>query len=254
MNKKIIILSFLSLVLLISLTEAREPSANRFQYYMHRIFDSYVHSRTSFTLKEYEISDIHLKNMQEAIIEAKKYMPVRNKDGTPIDRKLFLERIDQLQNTLLYLRTAVRIGDVEVSKRLGEDVFDLCATCHKEVKVSYMFRFPQRTTIFGEYMHKIADHMDLARIYTEENIPGEAEVQIKLIDYYLGLLEEVFPEEGPSGIIMDRERFNSRLEEAQSLTKEVQKALRVKGTVDLEGYRKKLNGLCVACHEPERLK
>ncbi|MDZ4384720.1 MAG: hypothetical protein U0940_04465, partial [Nitrospirota bacterium] len=165
-----------------------------------------------------------------------------------------LERVDQLQNTLLYLRTAVRGGDVEVSKRLGEEVFDMCVACHSEVKVPYLFRFPQRTTIFGEYMHKISDHADLARIYMEESVPGETELQFKLIGYYLGLLQDVFPEQGPSGVIMDREGFNNRLKETQAITKDLQKALREKGAVDIEDYKKKLNGLCVACHEPERLK
>ena len=258
MNKKTIVIlsffSFFSFLFLLSLTEAREPSANRFRYYMHEIFDGYVHSKNSFSLKEYDVSDIHLKNMQEALIEAKKYMPQQNKDGSPIDRKVFLERVDQLQNTLLYLRTAVRGGDVEVSKRLGEDVFDMCVTCHSEVKVPYLFRFPQRTTIFGEYMHKISDHADLARIYLEESVPGETELQFKLIGYYLGLLQDVFPEQGPSGIIMDREGFNNRLKETQAMTKEQQKVLREKGAVNIEDYKKKLNGLCVACHEPERLK
>jgi len=258
MNKKTIVilsfLSFFSFLFLLSLTEAREPSANRFRYYMHEIFDGYVHSKNSFALKEYDVSDIHLKNMQEALIEAKKYMPQQNKDGTPIDRKVFLERVDQLQNTLLYLRTAVRGGDVEVSKRLGEEVFDMCVACHSEVKVPYLFRFPQRTTIFGEYMHKISDHADLARIYMEESVPGETELQFKLIGYYLGLLQDVFPEQGPSGVIMDREGFNNRLKETQAITKDLQKALREKGAVDIADYKKKINGLCVACHEPERLK
>lgn len=254
MNKKaIVFLLAFSFFSWLSITEAEEPSSDRFRHYMHTIFDSFVHSRTSFTLKEYDISDIHLRNMQEAVLEAKKYIPERNKDGTSLNRKLFEERINELQNTLLYLRTSVTSRDTDITKKLGEEVLDICSSCHKEVKNEYLFRLPQET-IFGEYMHKISEHMDLAKIYIGENVRGETEVQIKLIDYYLGLLGGVLPERGPSGIIMDREGFNSRLKEAQTITKDLQKTLREKGVVDLEDYRKKLNTLCVACHEPERLK
>ena len=255
MNKKtIIFLSGLSFLLLLSVTEAEESFPSRFAYYMHKIFDSYAHSRKAFTLKEYEISDIHLRDMQEAIIEARKYIPEKNKDGTPLDKKLFEERINELQNTILYLRTAVQGGDMDVSKRLGEEVLDVCASCHKAVKNPYLFRFAYRSTIFSEYMHKISEHMDLARISMVDDLKGETEVQIKLIDYYLSLLGDTFPDQGPSGIITDREGFNRRLKEAQNITKDLQKELRDKGTADLEDFRKKLNSLCVACHEPERLK
>lgn len=255
MNKKtIIFLSGLSFLLLLSVTEAEETFSSRFAYYMHKIFDSYAHSRTAFTLKEYDISDIHLRDMQEAIIEARKYIPEQNKDGTPLDKKLFEQRINELQNTIMYLRTAVQGGDIDVSKRLGEEVLDVCASCHKDVKNPYLFRLYYHATIFSEYMHKISEHMDLAKIYMGEDVKGETEVQIKLIGYYLGLLEDTFPERGPSGIIMDREGFTRRLKEAQNITKDLQKELRDKGTADLENFGKRLNGLCVACHEPERLK
>ena len=88
----------------------------------------------------------------------------------------------------------------------------------------------------------------------EESVLGETELQFKLIGYYLGLLQDVFPEQGPSGIILDREGFNSRLKEIQAVTKEMQMAVREKGAADISDFKKKINGLCVACHEPERLK
>lgn len=234
---------------------SKETSSEAFKFYMHRIFDSYSNARVSITLNKRDISDIHLKHMQEAILMVQDHIPAVKKDGTPMDRKAFIERINRMQSMVTDLRAAVKYEEPVMTKALPEEIFNMCVTCHTDAKMEYLFRLPRRTTLFGEYMHRVSDSLDLARIYQEEDgRHGEIEEQIKLMNYYIDLLKDTFPEEGPSGVIMDKDDFNRRVMEIRETGRAAEAGLKGNKRVDLESVRESLNGLCVACHEPERIK
>lgn len=254
------ILLFLSVFVLLAAhsyaTEAaRDTSSETFKYYMHRIYDNYSSARVSITLKRRDIADIQLKHMQEAILMAQDHIPSVKKDGTRLDRRAFIDRINRMQSMVTDLRAAVKYEEPVMTKSLPEEIFNMCVTCHKEAKLEYLFRLPRRATLFGEYMHRVSDSLDLARINLEENgSPREVEDQLKLMNYYIDLLKEAFPEEGPSGVIMDKDNFNRRIAAVSEKGKLASARFKEKKKVDLDTLRGELNGLCVACHEPERIK
>jgi hypothetical protein len=65
------------------------------------------------------------------------------------------------------------------------------------------------------------------------------------VNYYIGLLAPIFPESGPSGVIMDKELFQKRLAEIKKSLKKEGKTLT---TADLKQSIKSINDLCVTCH------
>ncbi len=75
--------------------------------------------------------------------------------------------------------------------------------------------------------------------------------QIPDLKDHLDLLKSVFPEEGPSGVILDKKDFSERIGKVR---KGLEKYAKGKKLPDLESARTSLNGLCVTCHEPERIK
>jgi len=235
-----------------AILHAEETSPLEFKHYMHKIFDSYNHAEISRLLGKDQIADIHLREMEEAIAMAQQHIPGKNKDGSRLDRKLFLARITQLQSMAADLRGAVKYGSNGLSKTFSKEVFNMCVTCHKEVKLEHLFRIPRQTTLFGEYMHKVSVHLDQARIYEGRKGMGDRfKKQLKLITYYLDLIKTAAPDQGPSGVIVDRERFNRRVEELEvKLNKDIKGGKKI----DLEGIKKGLNSLCVTCHEAERIK
>ena len=128
----------------------------------------------------------------------------------------------------------------------------MCVTCHKGVKLDYLLRLPQRTTLFGEYMHKVSDHLDQARMYRGREGQGDRlKKQLQLIAYYLDLIKTSAPDQGPSGVIVDRDKFAHHVEELEG---KLQKDISEKKKIALERVRKDLNGLCATCHEAERIK
>lgn len=255
MRKRYVFLFLTVFALLWAPARAVETSSESFKYYMHQIYDNYSSARVSITLKRSDIADIHLKHMQEAIVMAQRDIPEKKKDGSPLDRKAFIERINRMQSMVTDLRAAVKYYEPTMTKTLPEEIFKVCVACHTEAKLEYLFRLPKRTTLFGEYMHRVSDSLDLARIYQEEGARSkEVGEQLKLIGYYLDLLEEAFPESGPSGVIMDRNDFNRRIKEIREESAAAASAVKEKKAADLESLRMGLNGLCVACHEPERIK
>ena len=255
MKKRKIMLFLSVFILLAPHALARETSSESFKFYMHRIYDNYSNARVSITLKRRDITDIHLRQMQEAIHMVQSHIPNVKKDGTPLDRNVFVERINRMQSMVTDLRAAVKYEEPVMTKTLPEEIFKMCVTCHTDAKMDYLFRLPRRTSLYGEYMHRVSDSLDLARIYQEEGgRDSSAEEQLKLVDYYIGLLEEAFPEAGPSGVIMDRGEFNRRIKEIRDKGKAAVSGLKEKKRADMEALRTGLNGLCVACHEPERIK
>lgn len=82
----------------------------------------------------------------------------------------------------------------------------------------------------------------------------DLEENLKLISYYLDLLKDILPEAGPSGVVMDKKDFYSRLKGIRDINEEMLKKAGDKKPVDVELFRKSLNDFCVICHEPERIK
>ncbi|MCP4409824.1 MAG: hypothetical protein GY807_19180 [Gammaproteobacteria bacterium] len=252
MKKSTIILFVITYAFIFTVSWANATSPNSFKLYMHKVFDSYNHARISYRLNKHEITDIHLRQMKEYFALAQKNIPEYDKEGSVIDKMLFIERVAKLQTTISDLRGAVKYRAPLLTELFARDIFNVCIACHKEMKFDYLFSIPQGMTLFGEYMHKVSEHIDLARIY-EKNANGDAEVEnhIELINYYIDLLKTTMPDAGPSGVILDKETFNRRIEGIQ---KRLQEHAKGKKQIDLAYVRKTINSLCVACHEPERVK
>ncbi len=252
MRKSTLPLLVILCVFATSASWADETSLNSFKHYMHKVFDSYNHARISYTLNKYEITDIHLRDMKAFIALAQKRIPERDRHGDRIDQALFAGRVARLQTAISDLRDAVKYKEPLLTELFARDIFNICVACHKEMKFDHLFRIPQQMTLFGEYMHMVSEHVDLARISKEQGKGPEAlKKHLQLINYYLDLLKTSLPDAGPSGVILDKAAFNRRIQE-------IQERLRGHGKPgrepDLAHVREDINGLCVACHEPERLK
>lgn len=220
-------------------------ASTEFKHEMHRIFDSYNNARISIRLEKLDIADIYLEEMLDAINVAKENAPEE-------EHRRIVGTFGKLEGVIKELRAAMKRGDRLTTKIYSKDMLNACITCHKASRLDYLFKAPGITSVFGEYMHKVSEHLDLARIAEEgEGDDRSVKKNIKLIMYYLDLLKTTFPEGGPSGIILDREDFNRRIDE-------VMKVLGTYGNGKklprLEKARLSLNGLCVVCHEPERIK
>ncbi len=242
-----LLLLALSFILIVSFEVRAEKITTSldFKQQMHTIFDSYNNARISISLEKLDIADIYLKDMLEAIGVAKENAPEK-------DHRRILETFGKLDDVVKKLREAMKRGDRLTTKIYSMDMLNGCVTCHKASKLGSLFKNPRRTTLFGEYMHKVSEHLDMAKIEAEFE-GGEKEVKkhVKLVIYYLDLLKSVFPEEGPSGVILDKKAFSVHIAEVR---KGLEKHVKGKKLPDLESARTSLNSLCVTCHEPERIK
>lgn len=223
-------------------------SSDIFKFHMHQIYDNYKNARISFSLRKFEITDIHLRYLMESIASAKKHMPDKNRDGTQLDKELFTKRMDLLykEASSLQFINEVKYRDPLLIEFLSRDITNICVTCHTDVKKDPVFKLPGRTPLFGEYMHKVAGNLDLALAMSEnESLHGKAQEHLQLVKYYLGLLEPIFPESGPSGAGMDRELFRKRLAEIEKSLGEEDKAL---SAADIKKSIKSVSNLCASCH------
>jgi cytochrome c553 len=227
---------------------ATASSSNTFKFHMHQIFDNYNNAKISFSLRKFDITNIYLKHLQESIDSAKKYVPDINRDGTQLNKELFTRRMEKLKQDVSSLKfiNEANYRDPLLTEFLSKDISNMCVTCHKEVKRDPLLTQPKRTTLFGEFMHKAAENLDLALAMSEdESLSDKAQEHFQLVNYYIGLLEPIFPESGSSGVIIDKELFQKRLAE---IKKSLNKEGKTPTTASLKQSIKSINDLCVTCH------
>lgn len=234
---------------------ANDVSSYILKHRMHQLFENFNQARISIRLNKHDVADIYLKYMQDSISEVKRYLPSEDKSGRKLDPSTLSARINALELQVNSLRAAAGKASAEDTKRLSMDVFNTCVGCHSEVKLDYLFKAAGSRTLFAEYMHRVSEHLDMARIYAEEGV-GVDKIQenLRLTDYYLDLLKGSFPEAGPSGVVMDRKGFDDRIAEMKALSGKTLGKADAINTAAIDEFRKSLNSLCVACHEPERIK
>ncbi len=255
MKKRLFLLLIFFLILLNGAMAAEVTPSFAFKYHMHNLFESYSNLRISANLKQYEVMNIYLKYMAKSVDEIRNFIPGKNTDGTKLDREKFIQSIDRLNKTIQDLREASSKGELNETKLFTNDILNICVDCHTEVRLKYLFKLTGTRTLFAEYMHDLAEQIDIAKINVESgNNPEKVIDNIRLINYYLGLLEDDFPEKGPSGVILDKRVFNQCLKEAKGIGEEMLKKGKDIKMAAFNDFKKSLNGLCVNCHEPERMK
>jgi len=256
MKKRIFLLLMFFLISLNGAMAAEMTPSFAFKYHLHNLFESYSNLRKSANLKQYDEMNKHLKNMAKSVGEIRNSIPKKNTDGTKFDRKMFIVSIDKLNNTIQDLMVASSKGELNETKLFRKDMLNVCVGCHTEVRLKYLFDLTGTRTLFAEYMHDLADHIDIAKINVESgNNPEKVVENIRLINFYLGLLEDDnFPEKGPSGLILDKNAFNQRLKETKAIGEEMLKKGDDIKMAAFNDFKKSLNVVCVTCHEPERMK
>jgi cytochrome c553 len=252
--RKLAFLILSSLFIAIPAYSSETGSPVVFRSYMHEIYKSYKNALLSAQTLNYEMTDIHLKHLQDYIRAVSRYVPDTVENGAKLDKAAFLQRLEGFNKKISNLKKTVKKVDVAAIEQLRSDVFSVCADCHKTSKLPYLFRFPEYKTVFEEYMHGIRDNFKMARNYLEKGEALKAEESLKIVNHYLSLLKDVYPEKGPSGVVMDRSWLDKEIKTAQGFNELVQMDLHEKHTGDFVLLKKQLNDICVACHEPERIK
>jgi hypothetical protein len=221
---------------------------------MREIMENYRNVYLSVKEKRYDLTELHLNRIEEYIGRVPAVMPVTKKDGSKLDSAKFQGRLDNLSKTIEKFRTAYRKEDLESINDIPREMFNICMECHKDSRVKKMITIEMRTTLFSEYMHEIREHYDIAFIYAES---GEAKMvtePLKIINEYLGRLKNVFPDEGKTGVVMDRGRIVREIDTVIDYNKSVQMSLREGRSADFSLLKRSINGICISCHEPEKIK
>jgi hypothetical protein len=253
MRRHVLFLVSAFLIALPAYSSAEKGSPAEFRNYMHQIYKSYRNALLSATTYSYDTTEIHLKHLQEYIREVPRHIPEDTEKGVKLNKASFLKRLDDFDKKIANLRKTIHKVDVSAVGQLRNDIFSICVDCHKESKLPYLFRFTEHKTVFEEYMHGTWDNFRMAGVYLKNGQAGKAEESLKIVSHYLTLLQDTYPETGPSGVVMDRKWLNESIKTTKRVCEIVETDLREKKSADLTPLKKELNVICVACHEPERI-
>ncbi len=232
--------------------QAEQP----FKNLMHQIFHGYNHAQISLGMKKFAVTDIHLRRITAAMEEVPEFMPKYNTDGTPFDRDRFTSNLDGFLNKVKEFRTALKSRNIETVQRFPGDVFSMCIKCHQAAKLEYLFKTPPGArSLFKEYMHKVRENFhDLEILEDSNGVLHDKVDSLILIDYYLELLQPTLPTRGPSGVVANRSGAMGHIQGLRAQSHAMRQGLISGQPINIERFRNSLNGFCVTCHEPERIR
>ena len=236
-------------------TFASEPiSSFQFRRNMHEVFRNYRGMLLAADEGNTEAARAHVKLGRDYLAKTQSAIPAKDAEGVPINKEKFLASIQNLDKTMASLDKALGAGAKSEIAELPKTIFSLCVGCHREAKLKYMFRLPQGQKLLGEYMHSIAENYEMASIYMESGENEDAAQHLAIVNQYLSLLKRIFPDKGPSGVIMSRDRLVNQIKEVEGYNQLIQEDIKQGKTSDFAMVKKSLNLICVSCHEPDRIR
>lgn len=224
--------------------------AERYKHYMHEIFKNYRNANLSIEMRNYDLTNIHLKHLLGNMEQIPGLFKDLEADHVKIDPEAFLARLETLRANVVAVKEALKTQNYDKIKKMPLDVYNSCLGCHKEARLKWMFRLPTSSNIFEEYMHEISDNIRQFEKLLSEGNPIEGEDYLKITDQYLFLLKNLNRYEGPKGTVLDRNSLLPEIREAEGIGLLLEHDIREIGTADLETMKKHLNKVCVTCHKP----
>ncbi len=225
-------------------------SADRYKHFMHEIFKNYRNANLSIEMRDYDLTNIHLKHLLGNMEQIPGLFKELEADHVKIDPEAFLTRLETLRTNVLALQAALKTQNYDKIKKMPLDVFNSCLGCHKEARLKYLFRLPTSSNVFEEYMHEISDNVRQFDKLLSEREPIEALDYLKIADQYLYILKNMNRYEGPNGTALDRNSLLPEIREAEGIGLLLQDDIKEKNSVDLVTMKTHLNKVCLACHKP----
>jgi cytochrome c553 len=234
---------------------AAEPiSSFQFRSGMHEIFRNYRGIYFATREGNTVAARAHVKLARDYVGAIPALIPDKDANGAPMDKAAFKARLDILDKTLAALDQALESGAKKEIAELPKAIFNLCAGCHREAKLKYLFRLPEGQKLIGEYMHSIAENFEMAKIYLETGEKAEAGQHIAIVNQLLSILKRIFPDKGPTGVVMSRDRLVAQIAEVERHNGAIEANLKAGKKVEFDSVKKAINSICVSCHEPDRIK
>ena len=234
---------------------AAEPiSSFQFRLDMHQIFHNYRGLTLASKEANAAAAKAHAKLARDYIASVRAHIPEKDAEGAAINKIDFTARLDTLDRALATVDKTFGAGTNAEIAALPNKIFSICMGCHREAKLKYMFRLPEGHKLISDYMHSIAENYEMANIYLEEGDRDEAALYLGVVNQMLSVLKRVFPDKGPTGIIMDRERLIKQINEVEGYNLLIQEDLKTGKTENFPKVKQSLNVVCVACHEPDKIK
>ncbi len=134
MNKTVFLFAVLSFTIASPSTQAiaSEKSA-RLRFFMTEIHAYYRAIQAGIKNGDFDKAKKSANRAYRFFGEIPGLMPKTNKDGTPLNREIFLKSINTSMKTIAQLKEALTQKDVKRSEELLGDIFKKCAKCHNNI-------------------------------------------------------------------------------------------------------------------------
>lgn len=106
-------------------------------HYMHEVYEHYTVSGIMVRQNRIREAVIHIKTLEYYIKRIPDMLPAKNKDGSALDKRLFLENAKDLKKFSTRMKKVLESESWKGGKPLPppDIVTKTCGVCHKNVKI-----------------------------------------------------------------------------------------------------------------------
>jgi hypothetical protein len=125
-------------------------------YYMHEVYERYMHGKDSFEKGNYELADANIAVLKVFTELSKEQLPDTLQDGKPFDKEGYVKSIDQMNKYLDEIRKNLKNkkwANVEDGKL--DPVMQTCVGCHASYNIPTDFRIDTKFKVLTHTMHEI---------------------------------------------------------------------------------------------------
>ncbi len=195
-------------------------------YYMHEVYERYVHAKKAYEKGEYEQAQANLEVMGYFIEVSKKHLPDTLQDGRPFDKEGYIGDIDKLND---HAKDVIENLEKKEWAKTPEGEMDpmmkTCVGCHDAYNIPTDFRIDTKFKVLTHSMHEIYELYRMAGPYLQEGEWDKAKNCFVVIEPYIESIPENIPDENQDGESIDKELFKKAHQELDQFTEDMVKRL-----------------------------
>jgi hypothetical protein len=198
-------------------------------YYMHEVFERYLHAKRSFDNGDMAMAEANLFVMDNFIRVSKGHLPDSLQNGHKFDKPGYIASMDQLLTFSGQLRANLKNKKwADVPQGTLDPMMKTCVGCHDAYKIPTDFRMDTKFKVLTHDMHEIYELYRQAGPLLQKGDWDLAKYHFMVLKPYIEEIPKNIPDTNQDGEKMDKALFMKAYTDLKAFTEEIIQKLETK--------------------------
>lgn len=198
-------------------------------YYMHEVYERYVHARRSFDAGDMKAAEANLFVMDNFIRISKNHLPDKLQNGHKFDKPGYIASMDQLLSFSAQVRTNLKSKKwADTPQGKLDPMMKTCVGCHDAYKIPTDFRIDTKFKVLTHNMHEIYELYRQAGPMLQKGEWDLAMYHFIVLKPYIEDIPKNIPDKNQDGEPMDKALFMKAYTDLKAFTEDIIKKLETK--------------------------